>query len=103
MRVSMIPDIATGFISCSQNDTKLRKWEFQLIKGDDVYTPSGNISLVCSNQVEVPMTISGDTLYCDCTSELSQNSGSYDCKIKVETNDEVLYSARIILKVEARP
>lgn len=99
----MITNNIQEVITCSQNDTALRKWNFQLYNGDDIYIPNGNASMVCSNQVEVPMSIEGDTLYCDCTSELSAESGRFRCKIKIEEGNEVLYTALFILKVEVKP
>lgn len=60
-------------------------------------------NLICSNGVEIPLTKDGDDLYCDCTAELSANSGKFDCKIKLNNGGEVIYSALFILKVEVKP
>lgn len=102
MKVSMIPnDVLT--IRCSQNDTALRQWTFQLTENDRIYTPSGTVSLVCSNGVEVPITISGNDLICPCTAELSATSGTFNAKIKIVQNDEILYSQMMKLRVEVKP
>lgn len=104
MNISIIPNQTTyPIIKCSQNDTSLRTWTFNLINGNEIVTPEGDASLVCSNGVEIPLTKDGDDLYCDCTAELSANSGKFDCKIKLNNDGEVIYSALFILKVEVKP
>ena len=103
MRVSMIPSDNKPVIKCSQHDTGLRRWNFQLFNGDYPFTPVGDCSLICSNGAEVPLTLEDDTLYCDCTSELSEQSGIYDCKIKIVNGDEVIHSQIIKLYCEVRP
>ena len=102
MRVDLIPGEPQGTIKCSQHDTKLRKFEFTLYKDDEVYIPSGECSLVVKD-TKYPLTLEGENLYCDCTEDMTSESGIFDCKIRIAENDEVLYSALFKMKVEARP
>lgn len=99
----MIPNEPIITIKCSQNDTALRKWEFQLYANDTLITPSGSYSLLCDNGAEVSLTIDGDSLLCDCTEDLSATEGRFLCKIKNIDGDELLYSSLICLYVEVRP
>ena len=103
MLISMTPNDDVKTIHCSQNDTTLRKWMFNLYNDDELYTPTGTVSLICSNGTEIPMTNESTGLYCDCTSDLSRVSGTFDCKIKIVNGDEVLHSSLFKLVVEVKP
>lgn len=103
MQISLIPNKEARTIHCSQNDTQLRKWSFTLYANDVFVIPYGTCSLVCENGVEVPLTISGNNLLCDCTQELSSKAGMFDCKIKIINNDEILYSSVFQLHCEVKP
>ena len=99
----MIPNDTIQILRCSQNDTALRKWSFELYANDTQITPQGTYYLVCENGETVSLTINGTSLDCDCTADLSANPGRFLCKIKNEYNNELLYSSLIILEVEVRP
>lgn len=58
------------------------------------------ITLVCSNGTEIPCEIIGNVVYADCTAELSENPGYYVCKLKIEKDDEILYTQEFGLWVE---
>lgn len=103
MQISLIPNEEIRTIHCSQNDTTLRKWSFTLYANDVLVSPYGTPSLICSNGAEIPLTIDNNSLLCDCTSELSSQSGMFDCKIKIVDNDEIIYSSLFKLHVEVRP
>lgn len=100
MNISLIPNETISCIYCSKDDTTLRKWEFELYANNIFFMPEGDISLVCSNGVEIPITKENNKLYCDCTQQLSSKSGEFDCKIKIKKGDELLYSSLFKLIVE---
>lgn len=103
MKVNLIPNLTCSqVIHCSQNDTELRKWAFELFSNDSLIEPQGSFSLVYPNG-EIQLTQEGDSLLCDCTSELSAQCGMIPCKIKITNNSEVLYSSIITLHCEVRP
>lgn len=102
MKINLIPGNVEQVIHCSQNDTQLRKWEFELVSNDTLIEPQGSFSLVYPDG-EIPLTIEGGRLLCDCTSGLSAKSGMIPCKIKNTFNNEVLYSSLITLDCEVRP
>lgn len=103
MQISLIPNDENRTIHCSLNDTTLRKWSFTLYANDVLIEPFGTPSLICSNGAEVPLTIDNNSLLCDCTSELSSQAGIFDCKIKIENNNQLLYSALFKLHCEVKP
>lgn len=103
MQISLIPNDENRTIHCSLGDTTLRKWSFTLYANDVLVEPFGTPSLICSNGAEVPLTIENDLLLCDCTSELSSKAGVFDCKIKIEDNNQLLYSANFKLYCEVNP
>lgn len=102
MNISLIPNTPQPTIRCSQNDTGLRMWKFNLVD-EDIVTPQGDVSLICSNGVEIPLTKSVNDLYCDCTAQLSAKSGKFFCKIKMVNGDEIIHSALFVLIVEEKP
>ena len=102
MKINLIPGNVEQVIHCSQNDTQLRKWAFELVSNDTLIEPQGSFSLVYPNG-EIPLTVDGNSLLCDCTSDLSARSGMIPCKIKITNNSEVLYSSLITLDCEVRP
>lgn len=56
-------------------------------------------SLVCKNQ-ELPMTLENDKLICECDSSITNESGFFDCKVKMQDLESVAYSQKIQLHVE---
>lgn len=103
MRVDLIPSLTNEqIIHCSQNDTQLRKWAFELVSNDALIEPQGSFSLVYPTG-EIPLTVDGNDLLCDCTADLSARSGMFPCKVKITNGDEVLYSSIITLHCEVRP
>ena len=56
-------------------------------------------SLVCKNQ-ELPMTLEDNKLICECDSSITNESGFFDCKVKMQDLDSVAYSQKIQLHVE---
>jgi len=56
-------------------------------------------SLVCKNQ-ELPMTLNDGKLVCECDSSITNESGFFDCKVKMQDLDSVAYSQKIQLHVE---
>jgi len=56
-------------------------------------------SLVCKNQ-ELPMTLEDGKLICECDSSITNESGFFDCKVKMQDLDSVAYSQKIQLHVE---
>lgn len=103
MQISLIPNDEVRTIHCSQNDTQLRKWNFTLYANDVFVEPFGTASLVCENGAEVPLTIDGSSLLCDCIEELSSKSGMFDCKIRIEENNQIIYSQNFKLHCEVKP
>lgn len=103
MQISMIPSKEVQTIHCSQNDTKLRKWTFSLYANDVLVKPIGDCSLICENGAEIPLTIEGNNLLCDCTGELSSVAGYFDCKIKIVNGGDILYSSLFNLYCEVKP
>lgn len=103
MQISLIPNDEVRSIHCSQNDTQLRKWNFTLYANDVFVEPFGTASLICENGVEVPLTVEDNSLLCDCTEELSSQSGIFNCKIKIEDNKEIIYSQLFQLHCEVKP
>ena len=103
VKISMIPNQILTTIKCSQNDTSLRKWEFQLYANDVILHPSGQYNLLCDNGANVLLVQDGDLLICDCTEQLSTKSGKFLCKIKNTDGNEISYSSLFILNVEVKP
>ena len=99
MILSLVPTQQIQTVHCSQGDTALRVWEFELY-ADGIIEPYGSASLVCSNGAEIPLTESDGKLICECTSELSAKTGLFPCKIKIQDGDEVLYSSLFQLHCE---
>lgn len=56
-------------------------------------------SLVCKNQ-ELPMNLEDGKLICECDSSITNESGFFDCKVKMQDLDSVAYSQKIQLHVE---
>ena len=56
-------------------------------------------SLVCKNQ-ELPMTLNDGKLICECDSSITNESGFFDAKVKMQDLDSVAYSQKIQLHVE---
>ena len=56
-------------------------------------------SLVCKNQ-ELPMTLEDNKLICECDSSITNESGFFDCKVKMQDLNSVAYSQKIQLHVE---
>lgn len=103
MQISLIPNDEVRTIHCSQYDTELRKWSFTLYANDVFVAPFGTPYLICENGAIVPLTIEGNSLLCDCTEELSSKSGIFNCKIKIEDNNEIIYSQLFQLHCEVKP
>ena len=56
-------------------------------------------SLVCKNQ-ELPMALEDGKLICECDSSITNESGFFDCKVKMQDLESVAYSQKIQLHVE---
>jgi len=56
-------------------------------------------SLVCKNQ-ELPMTLEDGKLICECDSSITNESGFFDAKVKMQDLNSVAYSQKIQLHVE---
>ena len=56
-------------------------------------------SLVCKNQ-ELPMALNDGKLICECDSSITNESGFFDAKVKMQDLDSVAYSQKIQLHVE---
>ena len=56
-------------------------------------------SLVCKNQ-ELPMALEDGKLICECDSSITNESGFFDCKVKMQDLNSVAYSQKIQLHVE---
>ena len=56
-------------------------------------------SLVCKNQ-ELPMALEDGKLICECDSSITNESGFFDAKVKMQDLDSVAYSQKIQLHVE---
>ena len=101
MLISLIPNAERKTIHCSQGDTALRKWDFQICAGS-IIAPFGTASLVTPD-TEISMTIDDDSYLCDCTEDLSAKAGMIPCKIKIEDDGDVIYSSLFYLHCEVRP
>lgn len=59
--------------------------------------------LICSNGAEIDLYKEDDMLVCECEESLTGESGIFDCKIKIESNNQLLYSALFKLHCEVKP
>lgn len=101
IRANIIPKTEHTRITCSEGDTSLRKWAFELYADKERWTiDADSVSMQCSNGVEIPGTIEDNTAVFDCTAELSATAGNYRCKLKFTKGTEVLFSQEIGLWVE---
>lgn len=88
-------------LHCSVGDTGLRKFTFELFNNGVLLENLSNVSLVCENG-EFPLR-EDDGWICDCTELLTSQEGLFPCKIKVESNEGVIYSEVFNLHCEVKP
>lgn len=101
MRLNLIPKRESARISCSQGDTTLRKWVFQIFNGAERWQIDvDSVVLECSNGAEISGTIEDNTVIVDCTTAVSETAGHYRCKLKFTKGTEVLHTQAFGLWVE---
>lgn len=101
IRLNLIPKRESARISCSQGDTTLRKWVFQIFNGAERWQiDADSVTLECSNGAEVAGVIEDNTVMVDCTTAVSNTAGHYRCKLRFVKGAEILHTQAFDLWVE---
>lgn len=101
-KVNLIPQERITVIRCSQGDTSLRRFTFQLLVGSSEYALTDeDITYIQSNGAEHSCTISDGLAVLDAYADMTTDPGAYRAKLKIEdSGGGILYSAAFIMEVE---
>lgn len=101
-KVNLIPQQRVTVIRCSEDDTALRRFVFQLMVGSSEYALTDEtVTYIQSNGSEHECTIEDGLAVLDAYADMTADPGAYRAKIKIEdSGGGILYSAAFILEVE---
>lgn len=101
MRLNLVPKREYTRAACSQGDTTLRKWVFQIFNGAERWQiDADSVTLECSNGAEISGSIEDNTVMVDCTTAVSNTAGHYRCKLRFVKGAEILHTQAFDLWVE---
>ena len=103
-KLNLVPKTGTNTITCSQGDTGLRKFQFQMYKDREPWQIDADaVTMEVSNGASVTGTFTGNVAVFDCTADMTAKAGEYFGKIKFEKGANVLRSASFHFIVERKP
>lgn len=100
--INLIPQQRVTVIRCSEDDTSLRRFVFQLMVGSSEYALTDEtVTYIQSNGAEHECTIENGMAVLDACADMTADPGAYRAKIKIEdSGGGILYSAAFVLEVE---
>ena len=100
--INLIPQQRVTVIRCSEDDTTLRRFVFQLMVGSSEYALTDEtVTYIQSNGAEHECTIENGMAVLDAYADMTADPGAYRAKIKIEdSGGGILYSAAFVLEVE---
>ena len=103
-RLNLIPKTGTCIVTCSENDTGLRMFQFQMYKDRELWQIDADaVTMEVSNGASVTGTFTGSFAVFDCNADMTAKAGKYFGKIKFEKGADVLHSASFDFHVERKP
>lgn len=102
-RLNLVPKTGTNTVTCSQHDTGLRMFQFEMYKDREPWQiDADTVTMEVSNGASVTGTFTGNIAVFDCNADMTANTGDYFGKIKFEKGAEVLHSASFAFHVERK-
>lgn len=101
--LSMVPQKQSLELFCSQGDTSLRRFIFELYNGDDpvVLAGSETIEFQQSNGAVHSCSIEDGKVVLDAYEDMTSDPGTFRSRLKItETDGGVIHSAVFMLKIE---
>ena len=100
--INLIPQQRVTVIRCSEDDTSMRRFVFQLMVGSSEYALTDEtVTYIQSNGAEHECTIEDGMAVLDAYADMTADPGAYRAKIKIEdSGGGILYSAAFVLEVE---
>lgn len=103
-KIDLIPSTSNCVIICSEDDTELRKFEFEVyVRKERWNIDCDSVEMQISNGARVTGTIENNVAIFDCDETVSGKSGEFYGKLMFQKGEQVLYSASFILLVEVKP
>ena len=103
-RLNLIPKTGTCIVTCSENDTGLRVFQFQMYKDREPWQIDADaVTMEVSNGASVTGTFTDNIAVFDCTADMTAKAGKYFGKIKFEKGANVIRSASFHFIVERKP
>lgn len=102
-RLNLIPKTGTCIVTCSENDTGLRVFQFQMYNGSDEWQiDADTVTMEISNGAYVTGTFTDNVATFDCIADMTAKNGNYFGKLKFEKDADVIYSASFAFIVERK-
>ena len=102
-KLNLIPKTGTCIVTCSENDTGLRVFQFQMYNGSDEWQiDADTATMEISNGASVTGTFTGNVATFDCIASMTAKNGNYFGKLKFEKDADVIYSASFTFIVERK-
>lgn len=103
-KINLIPSSSNCVMICSQGDTGLRQFEFEVYAGDDRWSiDCDRVEMQLSNGSRIEGTVENNVVGFDCDISISEKAGEFYGKLMFEKGEQILYSASFILLVEVKP
>ena len=103
-RLNLVPKTGTNAVTCSQHDTGLRMFQFEMYKDREAWQiDADTVTMEVSNGASITGTFTGNIAVFDCNADMTANAGDYFGKIKFEKGADVLHSASFAFNVERKP
>lgn len=103
--LNLIPKkTAPVIVSCSEGDTGLRKFEFEVyVRKERWNIDCDSVEMQISNGARVTGTVENNVAIFDCDETVSGKAGEFYGKLMFQKGEQVLYSASFVLLVEVKP
>lgn len=102
-KLNLIQKTGTCIVTCSENDTGLRVFQFQMYNGSDEWQiDADTATMEISNGASVTGTFTGNVATFDCIADMTAKNGNYFGKLKFEKDADVIYSASFTFIVERK-
>lgn len=103
-KIDLIPSTSNCVIICSEGDTELRKFEFEVyVRKERWNIDCDNVEMQISNGARVTGTVENNIAIFDCDETVSGKAGEFYGKLMFQKGEQVLYSASFVLLVEVKP
>lgn len=104
VKINLIPKTMPCEVYCSQDDTGLRKFQFEVYNGLDRWNIDCDyVNIQISNGVQIAGDVEGNVVMLPCTAEMSAIAGEFITRLQFIKGEEKVHTGCFKFIVERRP